>query len=134
MATLQMCKHAQLDQNKHQNVAQNNEKKHHLHFWQKPGNEHKNDHAIKKHQPNVGHHNKQGHEYKNGHATYHDHVSHPRGHKLRQCFGHGSQIASDVEESETIVIERKIEERVVINHVKKSHQHKEGANKHLKRC
>ncbi|XP_021773669.1 uncharacterized protein LOC110737647 isoform X2 [Chenopodium quinoa] len=176
MATIQLCKPAQVscDQTKNLKTGQNNEKKLHFHFWQKHGNEKKNEQATNKHQNDVGHPNYKHvtFEHKNehgqaankpchdvGHPTQgntevkvvhgqaqgqaannkqHHEVttSNPRSHKLRQCFGHGAAglADSDVdEETETIVIERKIKERVVISHVKKCHDHKEGS-KHLDRC
>ncbi|KMS97993.1 hypothetical protein BVRB_4g096750 [Beta vulgaris subsp. vulgaris] len=162
------CRH--IDQTKqHQKIGQNNDKKHHVHFWHEQKNEQP---QANKHQPHVVAHPKHGqYEHKNGHNGHvqatnkhrhdapqaqshklpghnghgqatnkhrHD-APHARSHKLRQCFGHGDRVASDVDESETIVIERKIEERVVISHVKKCHGHKEGAKykegvKHLDRC
>ncbi|KAL2944290.1 Serine/threonine-protein kinase ATG1 [Bienertia sinuspersici] len=158
MATIQPCKPVQVDpshkdQTKHQKIAPSNEKKHHFFFWQKHGNdeqkiEHKNEKKTEnpinnkhQHQQNVvGHPNN---EHKNGQVSNTNKqrnevsVTQPRGqHKLRQCFGHGAGLAgSDTEETETIVIERKIKERVVISHARKPHDHKDGDhNKHLERC
>ncbi|KNA02655.1 hypothetical protein SOVF_216650 [Spinacia oleracea] len=131
MGTMQMCKPGQVncDETKHS-------KKHHFHFWQKQlqGNEQQ---AIKKQQADIGQPNKQygtNNEHKNGGNKQHHEavIIQPRGQKLRQCFGHGGGLAgSDIdEETETIVIERRIKERIVISHAKKTHDHKEGV-KHL---